>query len=89
MNTSLRDLARLSLALPQSGDPACVWGQVLIAVGVALIILAALGSIRTVRAWLEGANVWDFLIKLLDKAPWVVAVGCFLIVVGAWLVRPC
>ncbi len=59
-------------------------GYLLIIVGLALILLGVLkwlGVIKTTRM-AAAAGPWDFLISLLDKAPWVVVVGLILIYVG-------
>jgi uncharacterized membrane protein len=59
-------------------------GYLLIAVGLAMIVLGVLawvGVIPTNRD--RSAGVWDFLIELLKRAPWVVVVGLILIYIGA------
>ncbi len=59
-------------------------GYLLIIVGLVLILLGVLkwlGVITATRA-AAGAGPWDFLIALLDKAPWVVVVGLILIYIG-------
>ena len=65
---------------------------ILIAFGLILIlvgVLAWLGIIKPQRpigdAQGQGATFYDFLIALLDKAPWVVVVGLFLVVLGVTL----
>ncbi len=58
--------------------------------GCALVIVGLLMMVLGVLAWLGlitphqlAAGPWDFLIALLDRAPWVVAVGLILIYIGA------
>ncbi len=59
-------------------------GYLLIVIGVALIllgVLAWLGVIKPVQVRAAG-GLLAFLAALLEKAPWVVVVGVFLIYVG-------
>jgi uncharacterized membrane protein YidH (DUF202 family) len=64
-------------------------GVILIGFGLLLILLGVLawaGVIKpresTARA--SSTSILDFLLALLDKAPWVVVVGLFLVVVGVF-----
>ena len=66
-----------------------VLGVVSMLCGLVLIVLKVLivfGVIQvpTLRDLLQG-NVWDFLIKLLDQAGWLVVVGIILVYIGSQL----
>jgi hypothetical protein len=62
-------------------------GYLLILVGLILIaagVLAWAGLIKIPRR--NGSTVWDFLIELLRRAPWVVVVGLILIYIGSKMI---
>ena len=64
-----------------------IWfGYLLIVVGVIMILLGVLAWTGLIKLQRSGGTVWDFLIALLEKAPWVVVVGLILIYVGCKMI---
>jgi hypothetical protein len=65
-----------------------IWiGYLLILVGLILIVVGALAWAGIIKAPLrDGSTVWDFLIELLRRAPWVVVVGVILIYIGCKMI---
>jgi hypothetical protein len=62
-------------------------GYLLIIVGLIMVVAGALAWAGIIKQPIhEGASPWDFLIKLLEKAPWVVVVGLILIYVGCKMI---
>ena len=61
-----------------------IWlGYVFALVGLIMVILGVLSWLKIIDTERErAAGPWDFLIELLKRAPWVVAVGLVLIYVG-------
>jgi hypothetical protein len=63
---------------------------ILIISGLILIVLSVLewvGILITKAELSAKTTIWDFLMKLLDKAPWVCAIGIVLIGVGYLLCK--
>jgi hypothetical protein len=59
-------------------------GYVLIVVGLLMVVLGVLAWLGIIDTSAERkASVWDFLIELLKRAPWVVVAGLILIYFGA------
>jgi hypothetical protein len=64
-----------------------IWlGYLLIVVGLIMILLGVLARTGLIKLQRGGGTVWDFLIALLEKAPWVVVVGLILIYVGCKMI---
>jgi hypothetical protein len=58
-------------------------GFVFVIVGLIMVIAGFLAWLGIIKAHeLIPTGFWDFLTKLLDKAPWVVVVGLALIYFG-------
>jgi hypothetical protein len=61
-------------------------GYLLIVVGLIMILLGVLAWTGLIKLQRGGGTAWDFLIALLEKAPWVVVVGLILIYVGCKMI---
>jgi hypothetical protein len=64
-----------------------IWvGYLLIFVGLIMIVAGALAWAGIISVRRGGNTVWDFLIALLEQAPWVVVVGLILIYTGCKMI---